>query len=297
MSRHALLATTGIFTVASTLFIGGIYGVKSQQFTNPVTVMYLTSSTGVPVGVSTANSLPVNIVAGAGSGCVGTTATPCVISQATAANLNMTEVNSAAILTAVQAAIPAGSNNIGLVTLATGTNTIGILATGSNNIGSVVLATGANTIGVLATGSNIIGALSANQTVNTAQIGGSNVVADPCQQVAKSYAPVTIATNSATRIITGTSLKKTYICSLFIISGPANNISLIEGTTACATISAAMIGATAASGGVNMAANGGFTFGNGGAAITVTATTADDVCFISSATGGQYSGVVSYVQL
>lgn len=358
MTRKALLGTT-ILAAASCTLLVGVYGVKSQQFTNPVTMMYLTSSTGVPVGVSTANPLPVNasvsasitgftpggafatitatgtsidtalpagsvvafqntgsggvscnLTTGAGTAttsqniipggsvvyltvgtathasCIDTSgSTPNlvvlsggsglgtgfgggggsgggVVTQATAANLNMTEANSAAILAAAQASIPAGNNAIGSLT----------------------------------TGSAIIGALVANQTVNTAQVGGTAVVADPCKQVAKSYVPVNLATNSTQKIITGTSAKKTYICSLFVITAVANNITLVEGTTSCATPTGMIGGATAGSG-VNLAANGGFTFGNGTGAIAASASTATDVCFISSATGGQYSGVVTYVQL
>ena len=348
MTRKALLGTT-ILAAASCTLLVGVYGVKSQQFTNPVTMMYLTSSTGVPVGVSTANPLPVNASVSAsitgftpGGAFATITATGTSIDTALPAGSVVAFQNTgsggvscnlttgAGTATTSQNIIPGGSVvylTVGTATHASCIDTSGstpnlVVLSGGSGLGTgfgggggsgggvVTQATAANlnmteansaailaaAIAPIATGSNIIGALVANQTVNTAQVGGTAVVADPCKQVAKSYVPVNLATNSTQKIITGTSAKKTYICSLFVITAVANNITLVEGTTSCATPTGMIGGATAGSG-VNLAANGGFTFGNGTGAIAASASTATDVCFISSATGGQYSGVVTYVQL
>ncbi len=130
--------------------------------------------------------------------------------------------------------------------------------------------------------------------VNTAQVGGSNLVADPCQQQARSTANINLTAGG--QIITGTASKQTYICSAFLVTATAQNIALVEGTgTVCATGIAGMAGGTTAATGQNWAANGGFFGGNGRAWIFKTATAADNVCLLLSGSG-QTSGSVTYVQ-
>jgi hypothetical protein len=139
-------------------------------------------------------------------------------------------------------------------------------------------------------GSNNIGG------VNLAQLGGSSVYADPCLVNTPSAYVVNFATTTTTTMITGTSSKKTYLCGVFLIAGAATNINIVEGTgTNCSTISAGMIGGSTAATGANLAANGGFVMFSGGYWVAVTATAADNVCFMASA-ANQVSGVIKYVQ-
>lgn len=137
-------------------------------------------------------------------------------------------------------------------------------------------------------------ALPANQSVNQNQIGGSAVVADPCQQLARSSA--NISTTAGVQLIAGTSAKQTYICSMDLITATAQNIALVEGTgTVCATGIAGMAGGTTAATGWNFSANGGFVKGIGANWVFKTATLADNVCVLLSGSG-QTSGSVQYVQ-
>jgi hypothetical protein len=142
-------------------------------------------------------------------------------------------------------------------------------------------------------------ALAANQSVNQAQVGGTAVVADPCQSNVKSYGSSSMT--ASTQIITGTAAKHTYICSWNDMNGgTAQNYTVVEGTgTVCATSTAAvggMSGGTTAATGWNMAANQGRTFGAGGFAVGEAANaTGDNVCVLISGSSELNVGF-SYVQ-
>ena len=80
-----------------------------------------------------------------------------------------------------------------------------------------------------------------------------------------------------------------------LVGADAENVSLISGTgTVCATNAAAMIGGTTAATGPNLAANGGFSHGNGASAIAISAVAADNVCLMQSGSG-RVAGVMTYV--
>lgn len=139
--------------------------------------------------------------------------------------------------------------------------------------------------------------ITANSSVNVAQVGGTAVVADPCQANTKSY--FSTSGTASVKLITGTSAKKTYICSLNIVVAAAQNIGIVEGTgSTCGTGTATypgMSGGTTAAGGWNFAANGGLTFGNGASALGQATTNADDVCaLVANSVQTNISG--SYVQ-
>ncbi|MBV9075651.1 MAG: hypothetical protein JOZ10_18665 [Acidobacteria bacterium] len=130
---------------------------------------------------------------------------------------------------------------------------------------------------------------------NVKQIGGTAVVADPCQANTKTY--VSINQTAKTRLITGTASKKIYVCSLNLVTATAQNIAVIEGTgTTCGTGAAGVqgFGGSAAATGWNLAANSGLAYGGGGFAIGAEGTAADDLCLDQSGTG-QVSGGLSYV--
>ena len=119
---------------------------------------------------------------------------------------------------------------------------------------------------------------------------------DPCSTVAHSYTPINISTAANTKIVTGTSSKKTYICHAFLYAAGADNVAVVEGTgTNCATGTAGVTGGATTGAGLNLTGNQGFVEGTGSNAIAATATAANDVCLITSAVV-QLSGVVVWVQ-
>jgi len=139
------------------------------------------------------------------------------------------------------------------------------------------------------------GVTSSVYQTNIKQIGGTAVVADPCQANTKNFVSVNQTAN--TRLVVGTASKKIYVCSINLVTATAQNIAVVEGTgTTCATGTAGVQGfggATAATG-WNLAANGGLTYGNGASALGAEGTAADDLCLLQSSTG-QVSGGLSYV--
>ncbi len=138
-------------------------------------------------------------------------------------------------------------------------------------------------------------ALPANQSVNMAQIGGTAVIADPCEANAKVY--TAISQSTGTQLITGTSAKKIYYCSVMIVVADAENISFVSGTgTVCATNTVANIGGTSAANGPNLAAGGGFALGNGASSIAATTVNADNVCLLQSGSGRIAGVLVTVVQ-
>jgi hypothetical protein len=121
----------------------------------------------------------------------------------------------------------------------------------------------------------------------------ARVVGDPCELNAKVYLPFSQATSA--QLIPGTSSKKTYLCSVTLVAGDAENVSFVSGTgTVCATSIAAVIGSTTAANGLNLAANGGFAMGNGASALAAITANAANLCLLQSGTG-RVSGVLTYV--
>lgn len=129
--------------------------------------------------------------------------------------------------------------------------------------------------------------------VGTSRIG--YVSDDPCSNAsAKVSVPISQTANA--KVVTGTSAKKTYICSIMIVAADAENVSLVAGTgSTCGTGTAAVIGGTTAAAGPNLAANGGFALGSGVATIAAGLTNADDFCLFQSASG-RVAGVLTYAQ-
>lgn len=85
---------------------------------------------------------------------------------------------------------------------------------------------------------------------------------------------------------------KGYICAVVIVSGDAENISLVYGTgTTCGTGTAALIGGTTAATGMPISPNGGIAPSS---INLVTATTAQHLCLLQSGTG-RVAGVITYL--
>jgi hypothetical protein len=138
---------------------------------------------------------------------------------------------------------------------------------------------------------------SANGATNpifTRETDGTNpVILDPCRTQANIFKP--ISQTASAQLVTGTSAKKIYICSINLVTAAANNVAMVEGTgTVCATGIAGMAGGSTAATGWNFAANGGLPQGNGMGSIMAEATNADNLCLLQSA-AVQLSGVIGYV--
>lgn len=193
---------------------------------------------------------------------------------------NITQVNGVALL-AGNGATGTGSPRVTL----SNDNTI---PTGWPTAANQIIASGATAA-----------AVPANAVYQGVNVGGNTVgiVGDPCQTVARTRTPISITTNTTTVIITGAASKKTYICHLFLTSAAADNVAIVEdatGTT-CVSPEAGLIGGVTAANGMNFAANGGVSLGNGGYAIAQTATNQNDVCLITSV-ATPLAGVVTWVQ-
>lgn len=121
---------------------------------------------------------------------------------------------------------------------------------------------------------------------------------DPCSSTTKLGAPINLTASG--QVITGTAAKKTYICSINLVSATAQNIALVEGTgTVCATNIFGLAGGTTSATGWNFGANSGLGIGAGsGTVISPSGDangTAANLCLLLSGTG-QTSGQISYVQ-
>ncbi len=129
-------------------------------------------------------------------------------------------------------------------------------------------------------------------------LSSNQAVADPCTWALKSYAPISLTGSG--QIVTGTSAKKTYICSYHVVTATAQNIALVEGTgTVCATNIYGLSGGTTAATGWNFTANSGIARGDGNATVVYGSAdanaTAANVCLLLSGSG-QTSGTIAYVQ-
>jgi hypothetical protein len=131
----------------------------------------------------------------------------------------------------------------------------------------------------------------ANSAVNLNQVAGA--APDPCFGQPKVVALINLAAN--TRIVTGTSAKKTYICALNLVAAAATNVAIVEGSgSTCGTSTLGLFGGPAAATGWNLAANGGIAYGAGTGSLGATTVNANDVCVLVSA-GNQISGSIVYV--
>lgn len=200
------------------------------------------------------------------------------------------------IAAGVAGSVPAGTNLIGKVgvdqTTPGTTNAVSLAQIGSTTVdGNSGNKSAGTQRMVIATDQPT---MTNPQPANISQIGGTAVVADPCQANAKTS--VAISQTAGTKLFSQVSAKKNYICSIMIFGADAENISLVEGTgTVCATSIAAIIGGTTAANGPNLAANGGLTFGNGAATVAAGANNNFDVCLLQSGSG-RVAGVLTYVQ-
>jgi hypothetical protein len=128
----------------------------------------------------------------------------------------------------------------------------------------------------------------------TARIG--YVSDDPCTQLTKTN--VAIATSAGTfQAVAPSGSTQVYVCSFSVVAAGAAVINLVGGTGAACTTGTpvALIGSTTPGSGMSLAANGGLTFGNGGASVTRTTTGGHGVCLIQSGVIA-LAGNITYVQ-
>ncbi len=153
----------------------------------------------------------------------------------------------------------------------------------------------------LETGGNLAAVLAA---VQAAVPAGTNLIGytsgDPCaqQNVAKVNTPISMQNTTTVKLVALASAKKIYICSLSLIASGATVFSIADGTkvsTECDTAAEAVIGATVASHGLSLAANGGISYGNGTGTVAFTTTAAHDLCLFQSGSV-DLSGNITTVQ-
>jgi len=121
------------------------------------------------------------------------------------------------------------------------------------------------------------------------------VTADPCSLNAKTNVAIAQSTTSAQQLVALSANSAIYVCSMFVISGSANTLAVINGTgTNCANGSTAVIGSNTLGTSMSFAANGGFTLGNGGATIAKIAST-QELCIVTQT--GVMAGNLTYVYL
>lgn len=180
----------------------------------------------------------------------------------------------------------------------------------------------------------ISGALSANQSVNVAQVNGvatstgtgavgtgtqriaigtdtatvagsatlpagtnriGYVSDDPCSQKIKTTAAFSTSSGGPVSIVALSGSTVIYICSISAITDTAIKLSFIGGTGgSCASAQSAIWGSTTAANGMSLPATGGFTMGSGNGSVGVTAA-ASAFCLLQSGTS-LVAGNITYVQ-
>jgi len=275
---------------------------------NAQAIQYRDSDDKNNVNVSVSNPLPVSGSFTGSSAAVGTNG------SANPASSDQIGVSDGTNLQKVIAPIALGDGVNGNNTVSTGGfvwngttwdrmpgSTTGIKTTSSDGaISNLGTSTDAASC---ASGTSILACLRQHHSDLTSSIpAGTAVIGfttnDPCGQATKLGASINLTASG--QVITSTSAKKTYICSIDITSATAQNIALVEGTgSTCATNIFGLAGGTTAATGWNFAANGGLTKGSGvGTVYSPSADTnaaAANVCLLLSSTG-QTSGQITYVQ-
>lgn len=219
------------------------------------------------VQVSPTAGLPVNVVAGSGSGCAGTAGTPCI-----------TNVQNWG----------AGAGVLGAMANY-GTSPGAVLVPGVN---AFVTNTNPNGQATMANSSPVV--ISSNQSAVPIALGTTATVNDPCKTSAKITSPISQAASGV--IITHSGTLTTYICGGSFNISDAESVSLTEGTgVTCGTGAAALMGSTTVANGMALSANEGMSFGNGNASNIISKTAGDDICILQSGTG-RLAGWVTFVQ-
>jgi len=117
---------------------------------------------------------------------------------------------------------------------------------------------------------------------------------DPCSDTASTTLAVSQADDA--QLVAASGSTKVYVCSAVLVAGAAEVINFIEGTgSVCGTSTLAVVGSTTQSNGISLAANGGFSVGNGAASAFHTNTGGNALCLTQNSTS-RVSGYITYVQ-
>lgn len=108
--------------------------------------------------------------------------------------------------------------------------------------------------------------------------GTNSVSLDPCKTATKTTTTISVTTD--TELVDGNASVKTYICWIKVVANAAEIVSIVEGDDGgtCGTNEVALDGSTTDAEGNSLAANGGWSAGNGDSSILVGKTAAKDVC-------------------
>ena len=127
-------------------------------------------------------------------------------------------------------------------------------------------------------------------SISSSAIG--NIGVDVCSDhsAIKTFMPVSQAATGPTTLLAGVVGKRWYICFIdlhIVTNGQNNNVNLVEGTgTNCSSVSAGLMGGTTAATGPNLDSSDWLLMGNGSAAVMVTATAGDNVCYVATGATG-----------
>ena len=231
----------------------------AQFNTSPTTI---TTGNVSPLQMDNAGNLLVNIKAGAGSG--GT-----AIADNTVFTLGTTNET------------PIGCYNGSATTTAAHVGIVSCTAAGS--VHTTVDNTNANGQATAANSSPVV-------------LPAAQVTADPCTLGTKTNVNITTSAGTV-QLVAPSGSTQVYVCSISLIAGTATVVNFVGGTGATCTTGTpvAAMGSTTATSGMSLAANGGLTFGNGGATVTRTTTGGHGLCLIQSGTA-LLGGNVGYIQ-
>lgn len=310
---------TGGTAAASSLLSGGVYNSVAPTLTNGQQAAFQFDVNG-NLKTSGGGGGGGAITAASGSYSSGAISSGAVVDLGSQADAQCGTPNGSCSLialmkynnSAVGNSIAAGTAIIGKVGIdqtTDGTTNAVHLTAGTNLVGKFGIdqTTPGTTNGVqvnaaLPAGTNLLGKTGIDQTTPgttnnvTVSYGSAAVVDNPCQTVAKNFTPISVTTATTTRIIAPASGKKTYVCSIVLQVAAADNVGVVEGTGGtCGTGTAGIFGGTTAGSGLNLAANEGWSGGNGQAPILATAGTNVDFCLITSA-ATNLAGHVTWVQ-
>jgi hypothetical protein len=304
---------------------GGAAGGTSSNFASPFpipgTAVGATDGTNMrPLNVDGSGNLKVNIVTGAGSGGTASTfgaafpaaglGTPAGATDGL--NMRPIKVDSSLNLfvrqndgfnnsTIKAASVPAAQTDTAMVDRNpdVGTVTDSVYSgSGSTTVIGALKGLYSGVTSPVPAGSNKIGSVGIDGTIP----GSSNSVSfgsDPCTFLPKTNVPISIASAGTTVVIAAVSAKRTFICSMVLMSSSATTLSVAEGQGASCTApnQAGMIGVgtnVAATGGLSFPVTGGLTLGNGTGTVTQTANINANVC-IYNVGASQVSGNMTYV--
>ena len=249
----------------------------------------ITAASGAYASGSIASGAMVDLGSQADAACATDNGSCSLVALTKRTNQNVTTLN-----TTAGSAIPAGTNLIGQVSL----NIAAAANSATNGIYTNMLQGNAVLSATNGIYTNLLQGNAVNSVTNpifVEQVAN----ADPCSASAnKTNVAISMQNTTTVKLVALSSAKQIYICSLSLIASGATVFSIADGTkvsTECDTAAEAVMGATVASHGLSLAANGGVTYGSGTGTVARTTTAAHDLCLFQSGSV-DLSGNLTYVQ-